>query len=217
MGRGIARHTDAQVGMLRAQETHEVTGVVEMARVPVPVAHAARRIPAQGQHVVDPGSAQMAHKIADGLRLGAHTGQVRHDGEAPPGQLRRDVQRVLLFAAPRTVGDGEEKGIDRAQALHGLVELRQMTFRGRGKKFQRNKRLGCLAESLGDLHDKTPGNCESEKTVSMPQLYQYNLISQYSLPAPSRQSLMLAKKTRALYVSRYGRFGRTRFLSSRLP
>ena len=28
---------------------------------------------------------------------------------------------------------------------------------------------------------------------------------------------MLAKKTRALYVSRYGRFGRTRFLSSRIP
>ena len=154
--------------MLRAQETHEVTGIVEMPRVPVPAAHAARRVTTQGQHIVDPGSAQLAHEIADGLRLGPHTGQMGHDGEAPPGQFRRDVQRVLLFAAPRTVRDGQEKGIDRAQALHGLVKVRQMTFRSRRKKFQRNERPGCLAESLGDLHDKTPGNGDQKKTVSMP-------------------------------------------------
>ena len=167
MGRGIARHSDAQVGMLRAQEVHEITGIVEMPRVPVPAARAARRITAQGQHVVDPGTAQLAHEIADGLRLGAHAGQMGHDGEAPPGQFCRDVQRVLLLAAARTVGDGQEEGIDRTQTLHGLVELRQMTFLGRGKKFQRNKRPGCLAKSLGDLHDITPGNGGSEKTVSM--------------------------------------------------
>ena len=109
----------------------------------------APRITAQSQHVVDPGTAQLAHEIADGLRLGAHAGQMGHDGEAPPGQFCRDVQRVLLLAAARTVGDGQEEGIDRTQTLHGLVELRQMTFLGRGKNSKETKGLVAWRRSLG--------------------------------------------------------------------
>ena len=161
MRAGVPGHGHAHVRHLPPDEAHEIQGMAEAPGLPVPVRLIRWRVAAQGQHVLHAIGPQVVQEAEDALLFRAHAGQMGHDLEAAPDELRRDGQGVLLLAAARAVGHRGKERIDRLEAGRRVVKGRQLRRVGRREEFEGNEGLAAFTQQAADgRHGCAPFNGE---------------------------------------------------------
>ena len=102
--RRVGSHTYAHARLLLSGKGHQIRRVAKMGGAPVPL-FIGGWVTTQGQHIIDPRCVQVVQKGGNGLGGCAHTGQMRHGGNTPAGQLCCYGQRILLPCTASTVGN----------------------------------------------------------------------------------------------------------------
>lgn len=125
---GIGCASDTQI-VAATNESHQFVRMRKAIRMRHKLCVTFRRIASKCQYVLHPIRHQfLQHVLQLGL-AGTHAGQVRHAFNAkfvldPPDK----VQGLASSAATRTVGDGDEGGLEQPQQTHGPEELFEAGF-----------------------------------------------------------------------------------------
>jgi hypothetical protein len=151
---GEARRAD-RVAVVLADQRRQLGGGLQAAGVGLPLGLAARRIAAQGEHVLDPGVADLVQDLAQALDRLAYAAEMGHrlDSQVLLDPLR-DLHRALARAASRAVGDRDEvrtQVAERGQRLaQGHLSLRRL----RREELEREDGLGRGLDDLVDAHER---------------------------------------------------------------
>ncbi len=150
---GEAGAADGDLGMGLGDQSGQVGGAAEPVLGLDEVRLAARRVAAQGEHVLDPGLADAVEELPQ-ARLGlADAAEVGHRLDAVAVLDRLGRSRASPRASrPRSIGDREEGGLELAQDLDGLEQGRAALLRLRGEELDREARARPL-QDLVDAHD----------------------------------------------------------------
>lgn len=136
-----------------ANEAHEIRGISEVALGPIIVRLIERRVTAQGEDVCDAGlRVTLEDELDFGLGM-ADTGEMR-DGRDRGGLLDPDDEVVGEFAggSAGTVGDGNERRLERLHVLNSEVEFLPCRLLAGWKEFER-ERWAWLAKNVADVHE----------------------------------------------------------------
>ena len=158
---GEARGADGHL-VVAGDEAGQLGRVVQAAGVRAPLGLARGRVAAQGEHVVDPGGADLVEGPAQLLGGRADAAQVGHGLDAELFLMSRTMlHRAVAGGAAGAVGDGHEVGLERRAASAARAAGSLAVGRLGREELEREDRLAVAAAAAQDVVDPHGGNSTS--------------------------------------------------------